>query len=119
MSRSIRKTPVFGHTSARSEADCKCLWHKRWRAAERDRLATVDPDADHVTTHRNAVSSTWDMAKNGKAWFAQVANLRCLSALLLDALDCFRRGRRCRRDCLPSGAQSSLRFDMISNSMHN
>lgn len=69
MSRSIRKTPVFGHTSARSEADDKRLWHKRWRAAERDRLATVDPDADHVTTHRNAVSSTWDMAKDGKAWF--------------------------------------------------
>ena len=69
MSRSLRKTPIFGHTTARSEADDKRLWHKRWRASERERLATVGVDADHVTVHRNAVSSTWDMAKDGKAWF--------------------------------------------------
>ena len=36
---------------------------------KRDQLAKVGADADHVTVHRNAVSSTWDMAKDGKAWF--------------------------------------------------
>ena len=40
-----------------------------WRASEPDQLATVGADTDHVTVHRNAVSSTWDMAKDGKAWF--------------------------------------------------
>lgn len=69
MSRSTRKTAVFGHTTARSEAGDKRLWHKRWRARERDHLATVGVDTDHVTVHRNAVSSTWDMAKDGMAWF--------------------------------------------------
>jgi hypothetical protein len=49
MSRSLRKTPIFGHTTARSEADDKRLWHKRWRASERDQLATVGADTDHVT----------------------------------------------------------------------
>jgi hypothetical protein len=29
----------------------------------------IRADTDHVTVHRNAVSSTWDMAKDGKAWF--------------------------------------------------
>ena len=69
MSRSLRKTPIFGHTTARSEADDKRLWHKRWRARERDQLAKVGADTDHVAVYRNAVSSTWDMAKDGKAWF--------------------------------------------------
>ena len=69
MSRSRRKTPIFGHTTARSEADDKRLWHKRWRASERDQLSTTGIDTGHVTTHRNAISSTWDMAKDGKSWF--------------------------------------------------
>jgi hypothetical protein len=54
---------------ARSEADDKRLWHKRWRASERGQLAKVGADTGHVTVHRNAVSSTWDMAKDGKYWF--------------------------------------------------
>ena len=67
MSRSIRKTPIFGHTTARSEADDKRLWHKRWRKNERDQLAKVGVDTDHVTVHRNAASSTWGMAKVRKS----------------------------------------------------
>ncbi len=69
MSRSVRKTPIFGHTTARSEADDKRLWHKRWRSRERDQLASVGPGDDPLPVHRHAVSSTWDMAKDGKHWF--------------------------------------------------
>ncbi len=69
MSRSRRKTPIFGHTSARSEADDKRLWHKRWRSRERDQLAVLEPDADPLPVHRQAVSSPWSMAKDGKHWF--------------------------------------------------
>lgn len=69
MSRSRRKTPIFGHTTARSEADDKRLWHKRWRSQERDRLAVLPANIEHLATPRNAVSSTWDMAKDGKSWF--------------------------------------------------
>jgi hypothetical protein len=64
----LHKTPICGHTTARSEAD-KRLWHKRWRASERDQISKVGADTDHVAGHRNAVSSTCDMAKDGKAWF--------------------------------------------------
>lgn len=70
MSRSRRKTPIFGHTTARSKAADKRLWHKRWRSHQRDQLAAVGPNDDIVPIHRNAVSSTWSMAKDGKAWFA-------------------------------------------------
>lgn len=69
MSRSHRKTPIFGHTAARSEAGDKRLWHKRWRSRERDQLATIGPDGELMPIHRHAVSSTWDMAKDGKSWF--------------------------------------------------
>ena len=69
VSRSRRKTPIFGHTTARSEADDKRLWHKRWRSRERDQLASLGPDGDPLPVHRQAVSSTWDMAKDGKHWF--------------------------------------------------
>lgn len=70
MSRSLRKTPIFGIAAARSEADDKRMWHKRWRARERDQLATVGVETDHVTVHQNQVSNTWDMAKDGKGWFS-------------------------------------------------
>lgn len=69
MSRSFRKTPIFGHTSARSEAADKRTWHKRWRTQERDLLTTLPADHEHCTTLRNAVSHSWQMAKDGKSWF--------------------------------------------------
>jgi hypothetical protein len=70
MSRSLRKTPIFGRTYARSEAQDKRLWHKRWRAREREQLATIGADVDHVAVDRNVVSNLWDMAKDGKTWIA-------------------------------------------------
>ncbi|UOB05889.1 hypothetical protein [[Acidovorax] ebreus] len=69
MSRSRRKTPIFGIANAPSEADDKRLWHKRWRSRERDQLASLPPDGDPLPVHRHSVSSTWDMAKDGKHWF--------------------------------------------------
>lgn len=70
MSRSYRKTPIFGITSARSEADDKRLWHKRWRSRQRDQLASVEPESEILPIHRNAVSNVWSMAKDGKSWFS-------------------------------------------------
>lgn len=69
MSRSLRKMPILGNTTARSEAGDKRLWHKRWRARERDQLASLGPDGDPLPVPHRAVSSTWDMAKDGKQWF--------------------------------------------------
>lgn len=70
MSRSRRKTPIFGITSARSEADDKKLWHKRWRTHQRDQIKTLRPEDDPIPIDRNAVSGVWDMRKDGKLWFA-------------------------------------------------
>jgi len=70
MSRSRRMTPIFGNTTARSEAVDKRHWHKRWRSHQRDQLVCLDPEDDLIPVHRQAVSSTWDMAKDGKQWFA-------------------------------------------------
>jgi hypothetical protein len=71
MSRSRRKTPIFGITTARSERDDKALWHGRWRAAERMALAAVLPrDADtHMTTLARSVSDPWSMAKDGRRFW--------------------------------------------------
>ena len=60
---------VIGHTTARWDAGDKRLWHKRWRSRARDQLATIGPDSGIMLIHRHAVSSTWDMAKDGKSWF--------------------------------------------------
>ncbi len=70
MSRSRRKTPIFGITSARSEADDKREWHKRWRSRQRDQINSLGPDDDPLLVQRYAVSSAWLMSKDGKSWFA-------------------------------------------------
>ncbi|MBV7428082.1 MULTISPECIES: hypothetical protein [unclassified Acidovorax] len=72
MSRSRRKTPIFGITTARSEREDKALWHGRWRAAERTVLAAVLPgDADaHMTTLARSVSDPWGMAKDGRRFWS-------------------------------------------------
>ncbi len=69
MSRSRRKTPVYGYSSARSEAADKRLWHRRWRAHERGRLGALPEDFEHLTTQRREVSNVWAMAKDGRQWF--------------------------------------------------
>lgn len=76
VSRSRRQTPVYGYTTARSEAWDKQQWHQRWRTHERDRLRKVSADGEHLTTLRNEVSSTWDMAKDGRHWFGWADQVR-------------------------------------------
>ena len=71
MSRSRRKTPIFGYASADSEAADKRIWHSRMRSRERQALhSAVNYDA-HLTTVRDDVSSTWNMDKDGKHWFGE------------------------------------------------
>ncbi|WP_321960058.1 hypothetical protein [Paraburkholderia sp. J7] len=72
MSRSRRKTPIFGHTTSGSERDDKKRWHQRWRACERATLASASPEAlaHHVTLLRNDSSNVWSMDKDGKSYWA-------------------------------------------------
>lgn len=74
MSRSRRKTPIMGITTARSEREDKTIWHQRMRAHERTRLAKVsldEPDSlDHVAVSEREVSNPWGMAKDGRQYFS-------------------------------------------------
>ena len=68
MSRSRRKTPVFGHTLAESESADKRIWNKRLRARVRDELI-VDAE-EHIPTTLRGVSNVWDGAKDSKHYWA-------------------------------------------------
>ena len=60
MSRSYRKTPITGRTTARSERLAKRMAHRRRRCAERSYVRDVDI---------REVSDVWTMPKDGhKYW---------------------------------------------------
>ena len=70
MSRSRRKTPMFGYTTATSEAEDKRIWHKRWRAQLRGQLSRDATTDDFLPILQRAVSRPWNMDKDGKSWFS-------------------------------------------------
>ena len=69
MSRSRRKTPVIGITSAESEKADKQAAHRRERRKVRQRLV-ADPAPD-LLPHAREVSNPWTYAKDGKAYRGQ------------------------------------------------
>lgn len=71
MSRSKRKTPIFGMTGAKSEKREKQAWHSRMRARVRTVLTAMPPlQLDgYVAPIENEVGSVWEMAKDGKHYF--------------------------------------------------
>lgn len=71
MSRSRKKTPIFGYTSAESERDDKRIWHGRARSRERQALHTVEDFDAHLTTADDQASSTWEMDKDGKHFWSE------------------------------------------------
>jgi hypothetical protein len=68
MSRSRRKTPIFGIAHSGSEKLDKKIWHGRWRASERIALANASPEA-HVSVLEKQVSNVWSMAKDGRTYW--------------------------------------------------
>jgi hypothetical protein len=71
MSRTRRKTPIFGHTTSRSERKDKQHWHQRWRVRERTVLAgaSLVDLSSHMTLHEKQVSDVWSMAKDGHSYW--------------------------------------------------
>ncbi|RRJ96005.1 hypothetical protein Ga0100231_018805 [Opitutaceae bacterium TAV4] len=71
MSRSRRRTPCGGITTARSEKSDKQDAHRRLRTRLRSALARQQeqPEADSVWPGPRDVSDPWAMAKDGKCWF--------------------------------------------------
>lgn len=70
MSRSRRKTPIFGMTTAETEKQDKRIANRRLRAHERVALAI---GADIVPTIRD-VSSVWAFDKDGKRYWRQASS---------------------------------------------
>lgn len=68
MSRSHRKTPICGITTARSEKFDKKMWHKRLRTKEKIRLEHEDTE-DFIPIHKHKVGNVWSMQKDGKQRF--------------------------------------------------
>jgi len=70
MSRSTRRTPVFGIASAASDKPAKRESNRRFRRITREALKH-----DHEPPHDlNMVSDPWDFPKDGKLyWFQATA----------------------------------------------
>lgn len=66
MSRSRRKTPIRGFTTASSEAFDKAYWHRAFRRAENQRLCTNPESESH---HIREFSDPWSMQKDGKCYW--------------------------------------------------
>jgi hypothetical protein len=66
MTRSRKKTPITGITSAESEKADKTVAHRKERRKVRTVLQ-VDPESD-VLPHTREVSDPWSMAKDGKVY---------------------------------------------------
>jgi hypothetical protein len=67
MSRSRKKTPIGGITTARSEKHEKRLANRKARRHVRLALA-ADSDRD-VLPHLREISDVWTIAKDGKHYF--------------------------------------------------
>ncbi len=69
MSRSYRKTPIFGHSTARSEKLDKRQAHQAERAHVRGALNGARPLEDVDMANRpEAYSDVWSFAKDGKSF---------------------------------------------------
>lgn len=67
MSRSKRKTPIFGITTAVSEKQDKRRWNRTFR-----RIAKVKARVeDEAPVKIEAVTNIWDGAKDGKRYYRQ------------------------------------------------
>jgi hypothetical protein len=68
MSRSRRRTPILGITTAETEATDKAKWHRRHRRNERVRLSATGED--YVKRSHREHSDPWSMEKDGKNYWA-------------------------------------------------
>lgn len=69
MSKSRKKTPITGWSLAKSEKKDKKIWHKRYRAKERDNIMSLDVnefDLNYLPVDIRQVSNPWCMRKDGK-----------------------------------------------------
>lgn len=74
MSRSRKKTPIGGITTAKSEKEDKQLASRKARRVVKEVLSTA-PESE-VLPHLREVSDTWTMAKDAKVYFGRGASAK-------------------------------------------
>jgi len=66
MSRSFRKTPIFGHAKARSERFFKQIWHRGYRSRVRQQVCQgLEP----LRIQEYKPAAVWNGNKDGKHWY--------------------------------------------------
>lgn len=70
MSRSKRKTPITGITTAETEKADKAAWHRRHRHAEKVRLNASG--IEYVDRSHKEHSDPWSMSKDGKKYWIRL-----------------------------------------------
>lgn len=73
MSRSKRKTPIYGICGG-SEKEDKRIWHRRFRRKEK--VALSKQHDEHISTDHREVSNPWSMSKDGKMYWSEVDQQR-------------------------------------------
>lgn len=73
MSRSRKKTPICGITTARTEAFNKQTWHRAIRRAEKIRC-WHDPEQE--PRHEREFTSAWVRQKDGKQYIEKTSEWR-------------------------------------------
>jgi len=75
MSRSYKKTPIVGTTTAETEKSAKRIWHKQLRHETKQLIKSShnDPELleDVTFPDEKEVSSVWVMPKDGKKYIGQ------------------------------------------------
>jgi hypothetical protein len=84
MSRSKKKTPIFGIAGARSEKQDKRIWHKRMRALERTKQGALTKSEleNHSRVNVLEASNIWSMAKDGRFYWGESNHLSFASKLV-------------------------------------
>lgn len=72
MSRSYRKTPIVGYTTAESDKVGKQKANRAFRKLSNSKLSQTDADYEPINEPPcciRQVSSVWSFPKDGKGWF--------------------------------------------------
>lgn len=76
LSKSIRKTPIFGHTSATSEKKDKQILNRAMRSKNKQLIKTTTDWDEFIPFEKDDIMSTWEMEKDGKSYFDKQSQVR-------------------------------------------
>jgi hypothetical protein len=73
VSRSVRKPPIIGISTAKSEAADKRRWHAKLRSGVRSSLKALPPDQidSYIAPVEVEAVNVWSMTKEGKQYFGK------------------------------------------------